>query len=347
MTLHAVGSGTAATRFRGATQVGTWPTGSDEWLAARMDRLGGSEIAAVLGLSPFESRFSLWHRKVGTIGPVDETPEMEWGKRLEPVIIQKLADVRSLPLFRGAMSTGFVLPDKACLIDSVGSWVSDAHPFAIANPDALLWDGNDWTVVETKFSYYGDGFGEQHTDQVPIHYRQQVTWYMGVLGIRQAIVAVLVGGCDYREFVIDFDPDEFGELVSAGAAFLDDVANDVEPDIDAHSATYDAIKEMHPDIWPEDVELSDETGAAFVLAQHAVKEAKAHETYARSLVADEMGNAKRATWLGHRIARRQARGDGTPYVVAERNLPSAVDAAATINTEGFDPFPDDQEMSST
>ena len=49
--------------------IGTFSPGSEEWLAARADGLGGSEVAAVLGLSPFESRFSLWHRKAGRVGP--------------------------------------------------------------------------------------------------------------------------------------------------------------------------------------------------------------------------------------------------------------------------------------
>src|SRR5205823_13949319 len=67
--------------------VGDFEPGSPEWHAARARGLGGSEIAAVLGLSPWESKFSLWHRKMGLASPVVETDEMYWGKLHEPTIL--------------------------------------------------------------------------------------------------------------------------------------------------------------------------------------------------------------------------------------------------------------------
>ena len=53
--------------------------GTEEWVAQRATALGGSEIAAVLGLSPFESKFALWHRKQGIAQPTEDSPVMEWG----------------------------------------------------------------------------------------------------------------------------------------------------------------------------------------------------------------------------------------------------------------------------
>lgn len=75
----------------GPTVLGWFEPGTDEWHAARANGIGGSEIAAVLGLSPYESRFSLWHRKKGLIGPVEETEEMYWGKEHEPAICRRFA----------------------------------------------------------------------------------------------------------------------------------------------------------------------------------------------------------------------------------------------------------------
>jgi putative phage-type endonuclease len=66
------------------TVIGYFEPGSAEWHAARRNGVGGSEIAAVMGLSPYESRFSLWHRKQGMVNPVDENPQMYWGKLLDP-----------------------------------------------------------------------------------------------------------------------------------------------------------------------------------------------------------------------------------------------------------------------
>lgn len=291
-----------------AQYVGTWPTGSPEWLAARAHGLGGSEVAAVLGLSPFESRFSLYHRKTGDIGPVEVTPEMEWGTRLEPVIIAKFLDEH--PEYTDGGSATFCHRDR---------------PWQITNPDRLLGRhafDEPHTLLETKFSMFGDGWGDTGTDDIPVHVRIQVLWYCDIFGFEQAHVAVLVGGCDYREYLIAYDATEAELLRDAGRKFLDDIAAGNRPDIDSSTHTYQALRELHPDIDPRKVDLTDDTARAFLAARAALCVAKDAEQYARSLVADEMATAQAAYWQGHKLARRQARGDGPAYIVAERNLPT-------------------------
>src|SRR5262245_52949583 len=61
------------------------------WLEARRKGIGASEIAAVLGISPWESPFSLYWRKVNG-WDYEPSSEMEWGTRLEPVIAEKYAN---------------------------------------------------------------------------------------------------------------------------------------------------------------------------------------------------------------------------------------------------------------
>lgn len=285
-----------------ARLIGTFTPGSPEWHAARAHGLGGSEIAAVLGLSPWESRFSLWHRKAGTVGPVDVSPEMEWGTRLEPVILGKYRDSH---------------PELDFEIEN-GTFAHEQRPWQIANPDLLAKD----RVVDAKFSLYGDGWGEDGTDEIPVHVRCQVLWYCDVLDLDRADVCVFIGGgADYREFTIAYDPAEAVDLREAGAEFLRDVTTGRRPDIDAHSATYAVIRELHPEIEPVDVELPNAVAHQFIRAKAAAKAAEADARHATSLVADLMGLAKRALWDGTVIATRQARKDGTPFVVAGRSLP--------------------------
>lgn len=56
----------------------------EEWLAHRM-RIGGSEIAAVIGQSPFMSNVELWELKTGKRKPKDlsENENVKYGVRLE------------------------------------------------------------------------------------------------------------------------------------------------------------------------------------------------------------------------------------------------------------------------
>ncbi len=295
-----------------AVALGQWPPGSPEWHAARAAGIGGSEVAPILGLSPFESRFSLWHRKAGRIAPVDVSPEMEWGTRLEPAIARKFMDEH---------------PELA--FDRTGvTFAHEDRPWQIANPD-LYGDA----LVECKCSRDGLGWGEPGTDQIPIYYRAQVLWYCDVLDAPGAHVALLVGGNDYREYWVDHDPAEAAELRQHAEAFLASLETGVRPDIDEHTATYQAVRELHPDIDGTDVEVDDELAARFTLARRQLATATEAEQYARNLIADAMGTARRATWEGKAIATRQARGDGLPYVVAGRRLPDLSDFhESTITT---------------
>lgn len=296
-----------------ARYVGTWPTGSPEWLAARMEGLGGSEVAACMGLSPFESKFSLYHRKTGAIGPVEQTPEMEWGTRLEPVIIAKFLEEH--PEYVGTGTATYRHVER---------------PWQITNPDQLLatGDAEPHTLLECKFSMYGDGWGESGTDEIPVHVRVQVLWYCDIFGFKQAHVAVLVGGCDWREYTIAFDETEAKLLRTAGRKFLDDVAARNRPPIDSSTHTYQALRELHPDIDPRKVELTDATARAYLQARAGLTVAKDAEQHARSLVADEMATAQAAYWRGQKLATRQAKRDGPAFVKAARNLPTLTQETA-------------------
>lgn len=299
--------------------------GSAEWHAARAKGLGGSEIAAVLGLSPFESRFGLWHRKAGLLGQVEETDPMEWGKLLEPLIAQKW-----LTRTQQDHGLGFAL--------ETGMWHAPGRPWQIANPDRLLVTAASEppvSLLEIKLSLFGDGWGPDGTDEIPPHVRCQVLWYLDVFGLDSAHVVVLIAaGLDIRTYTVEYDYAEAGELRDAARQFLDDVAHGRRPDIDDHAATYEAVRELHPDIDGTEHEVPGDLAARFIHARRALQEATSSEQLVRSELADHIGDAHRAVWDGRTIARRQARNGGIPYLVAARNLPDlhlqpAVDPAAT------------------
>lgn len=71
---------------------------SKEWVHARQHYLGGSEVAAALGESPWTTPFQLWLVKTGRTEPVISTPVMELGHLLEPMIAEKFTDTTGLKL---------------------------------------------------------------------------------------------------------------------------------------------------------------------------------------------------------------------------------------------------------
>jgi putative phage-type endonuclease len=290
-----------------AEYLGTFEPGSPEWLAARTAALGGSEIAAVLGLSPFESRFSLWHRKNGMAAPVAENEQMEWGKRQEPIIAVKYADMH--PELR---------------VEPTGMWRNRLRPWQVVSPDRLLYAAARlFRLLEIKISIDGLGWGEPGTDEIPVYYRTQALWYLDGLGAETGDcpdvidVAVLVSGWDYREYQVAYDLSEALIMREAAQEFLATVASGERPNIDGHAETYRLIKEMHPEIEPVAVDVPPDIALAYLDANAAHKAAEAEKRRCSAAMADLMGNAHRAKYLGDTIAtRRPGKGGGTPYVCA-------------------------------
>ena len=52
-----------------------------EWLEARKSCVGGSDAAAIIGLSPYKSNVDLWEEKVGLRKPEDisDKPYVRYG----------------------------------------------------------------------------------------------------------------------------------------------------------------------------------------------------------------------------------------------------------------------------
>ncbi|MFI2426558.1 YqaJ viral recombinase family protein [Streptomyces sp. NPDC018955] len=286
----------------GPTVLGWFEPGSDDWHAARAQGIGGSEIAAVLGLSPYESRFSLWHRKKGLIAPVEESEEMYWGKEHEPAICRRFA--RNHPDLDVTPAPTYAHPDR---------------PWQIANPDRHV--GPD--LLEAKTSRDAEGWGEEGTSQIPVHYRAQCLHYMDVLGARRCWVAVLIAGSEYREYVVDYDEDEARILRDAGARFMDDLARDVRPDIDGHSATYQAVREIPEGLDPIDVEIPTVLRDRFHTAQDAYWAAEDELTACKSELLDAIGTGQRAVCERERVATRTVRSGRTYSLMPARTRRNA------------------------
>jgi putative phage-type endonuclease len=289
-------------RLGNAVHVGTFEAGSPEWHAARAGAITGSRIAAVLGLSPWESRFSLWHRMAGMIGDEVENDLMRWGKLLEPVILGEYAREHETELDTRP-----------------GTWASSTRPWQVANVDAL-----GPRIVEAKYSPMTDGWGEPGTDLIPVYYRAQALWYLDTFGgpehgFERADVAVFFGVSGYAEYHVDYSPDECALMRQEARAFLDSLPSTssagVRPDLDAHSSTYQTVRALHPDIDDEAVDVPDEIGRAYLDAIANAKAAAEEKDRASAAVLDAMGRARRACLDGTQIAMRiPGRGDNPPYL---------------------------------
>lgn len=281
------------------TVLGHFTPGSPEWHAARAQGVGGSEIAAVIGLSPYESRFSLWHRKQGLVSPVEENPQMYWGTRLEPAICDEFALRR--PTWRVTPSPTFAGPGR---------------PWQIANPDRLIVDqfGAPVEVFEAKTARDDEGWGEEGTDEIPVHYRCQCLWYLDTLGLTTCHLGVLIAGSEYREYQVTYDADEAMILREAGERFVRTVLDGERPNIDGHSATYQAIRELPDGLDDYHVEISPDLRDRFHAAQDASWAAEDELTECKSRLLDAIGTGRRANVDAKRVATRTVR-NGRTYAL--------------------------------
>lgn len=195
--------------------LGTYVPHGPEWHAARAGRIGGSEIAAVMGWSPFSTREQLLAEKLGESEPRAESAAMANGARLEPAVLSWLLDRHSLTLDPEA---------------SAATWRHDSLPWATYNPDGVA-DNPDGSTVLLECKTTGDrttekGWGRAGTDAVPLHYRAQVTYGMGILGLDRCHLGVLAGGIngrpslDFATYTVSFRRDLYGRLLQGAALFI-------------------------------------------------------------------------------------------------------------------------------
>lgn len=276
--------------------IGHFEPGTPDWHAARANGIGGSEIAAVLGISPYESPFSLWHRKNNGIGPVEETDVMYWGKRHEPTICDE-----------------FTLRHPELLVLPSGTYAATDAPWWIANPDRLGFNADgELEVIEAKTAHDDYEWGDEGTDQIPVHYKAQVRWYCAALGARRARLAVLIGLSDYREYIVEPDDTDTELMRSAGQAFVDSLATGLAPPIDGHTATFQAIKELPEGMDDVDIQVDLAIAQRYFAALNAAKAAEEEKRHASGLVLDRIGTGRRAVVGDNRIATRTVR-DGRTY----------------------------------
>lgn len=188
-----------------------------QWLKERGKGIGGSDVAAIMGLSPWRSPYEVWLEKTGMREPEDISgrPSVEWGNRLEPIVGQK---------FREEHPDWKVRRVNGILTSISRPWAKASLDYEVDVP------GEGWQVLEIKTA---SQFGEHNWEEgVPLFYQTQVQHYLAVTGRKVAYVAVLIGGSDYREYRLERDEDDIRAIESAVDTFwLANVTGLTEPDV--------------------------------------------------------------------------------------------------------------------
>ena len=276
--------------------------GSPEW----QKLITASKVAAILGVSPWDSPRSVWHAMRGDLPREPATDAQSRGHYLEPAILAWWRDKHDVGHDEGRE---YRLQPEYLL-----------ETWAAATPDMVACHPDDDTVlVEAKSAAYDNDWGDPGTDAIPAYYLCQVFWQMHVSGIHRCYVPVIFGrGLRFAEYVVDYVPEYGAALEAKMREFYDSLAGD-PPDLDDTVATYEAVRKVHKDIERgEEVELDGIDAEALVLSHASLKDMEAIARRAKSVVIDAMGRAQYATHNGVRIARRQPRGEDVTFVVVAK-----------------------------
>lgn len=289
-----------------AELIGHFEVESTQWHAARANGLGGSEIAAVLGLSKWASRYSLWHEKKGLMPERVQNSQMTVGKYVETATIAWFLDQH--PEFMARFG---------------GTYRSADRQWQIANPDGQLeatpLDPVPEALLEVKFAIYDSEWGAEGTDEIPPYYLTQCRWYLDVFDLDVCYVAVLFGGSGrFAEYVVRQDAADVQLMRAEGQAFIDSLERNERPDIDAHGATYEVLRENAPGVGSGDLEVSGEVASQYLDAKAALDAAKSSMQFATNRVLGLLNETdrKRAVHDGRAIAYKTKRGEGAPYLQA-------------------------------
>lgn len=293
-------------------------TGTEaEWLEARRKGVTASEIAGLMGLSPdsWDSPFSLYHRKIGTLAPGQPDDEsMERGRVLEPYVTEKFIARHPEFLVAGTSRELYAHPDR---------------PWQMATPDSLIYDGichcgaegdivcsclpDLLATYEGKTSATYDGWGDDGTDEIPVHYRCQKLWQMDVTGVPAGYVACLfMHTWKVRVYRIELDDQARADLTLMRAEareFLDRIDMGDPPDVDWRPATSSALRELHPEVEDRDAPVSSQLTARYLAACRRYDTEKRKKALYGNRILAAIGNAHHAVDPGRngmRVATRSA-----------------------------------------
>ncbi|WP_435600803.1 YqaJ viral recombinase family protein [Streptomyces sp. C10-9-1] len=203
------------------------PGASDEdWHAIRRGGLGGSDIAAVLGLHRWKGPLHVWEEKQGR-GDHSDSEAAYCGRKLEGLIAEMFGERTGL----------HILP-------SPGTLQNLARPWMLANIDRLVADGGD-DEVPLECKNRSEYQARQWAEDVPDEPALQAHWYTAVKGSSHAYVAALIGGNRLRWYRIERDQVLIDHLIEfCEQWWLEHVVEGTPPPPDGSRATTDLLAHL-------------------------------------------------------------------------------------------------------
>jgi putative phage-type endonuclease len=279
-----------------ALHLGNFENNSPEWheLRNRPGVISGSEVGAILGLSPFTSAVTLWAEKTGRIErDVVGNTAMRLGQLVEPAIRQLYAENH-----------------VDHVVEEVGTYAAPSASWMHANPDAVCIDATgQGYILEIKHT-------ATFWDDVPEHYKAQVFWYMFVFDLKKAVFAVVNAG-RYKEYEVIWDDFEWEAILQQVKKFRQHVLENLQPEWDGSESTYETTRKLSPNVETRDEELGT-LGIELMNAQTDLHTAETHLREMKSRVIQALNGAKNGCIDGEVVVTLSQRSGNAPYLTIKK-----------------------------
>lgn len=211
--------------------------GSEEWSAKRKKYIGGTDAAAILGVSPWATPVECWLDKTGQAAPKPIDPIRERifarGKKLEPVVLDMVLD----KLREQGHEVELLATNKR--------YYDPDYPFLSCEIDfELMLDGEHINGdCKTVIGFARRKWGDEDTEEVPIEYAAQFMHGLGITRRRKTLVAALIGLDDVAIYWTLADDETIEAMREKTVTFWNDhVLAGVAPD----TFTFDDVKLLFP-----------------------------------------------------------------------------------------------------
>lgn len=198
----------------------------------RAGKIGGSTVAAILGISPYSSAWAEWVRVVGLADDDDDDERFAIGRDLESGLASAFS-----------RKTGLMIAGEQMEV------VHPRHKQFVGHIDGLVFEGpadersidHALGIVEHK-TQFGKAW-----DEVPPYYQAQAQFYLWVTGLERCWFSVLFS--NFRHEIYEVPADRVDQRLIAWRAWRfwrDHCVPHVPPAVDGSDATTDALRELWP-----------------------------------------------------------------------------------------------------
>lgn len=214
----------------------------DAWARMRTTGIGASEMAALLGESPWASALSVYLDKTRSAPTPEQTEAQFWGLKLERTIAEVYEERTGRPTpWSGLMLRSQQYPWLTCTLDATTALAGTTHFWPLDCKTASAFKADDWS------------------EGAPREYYLQLQHQMIVTGAERATIACLLGGqrlvwCDVAR-----DEVEQRRIIHMSRIFWERcVLPRVPPAPDGSEASKRALLELYPEATQATVRLGEE-----------------------------------------------------------------------------------------